>query len=110
VPDHYPPTHKIIDLGSITDGDIQDLFNACNHDSYGSATESVFDDTSHKAGKLKVDALVWHFSPDSGYFTTQLAQRFCPWDEKCFDKAIRAEPYKLKVYSERLHFCPQLER
>ncbi|KXN86479.1 hypothetical protein AN958_10013 [Leucoagaricus sp. SymC.cos] len=89
---------RFVNLKSFSEEDITALINACDPAPFGRGTESVLDETYRRALKLDDGDFVWRFTPDSGKFVAELAQRLCPWDT--FDNGIRAEPYKLNIYGQ----------
>ncbi|KXN86763.1 hypothetical protein AN958_09623 [Leucoagaricus sp. SymC.cos] len=87
-----------IQLGTMTESDLEALLDACQPASFGRGSDNVFDETYRKAWKMDAGVFSWLFNPDSGRFVADLAQGFCPWDS--LDRGIRVEPYKLNVYGK----------
>ncbi|KAJ3560701.1 hypothetical protein NP233_g10667 [Leucocoprinus birnbaumii] len=88
----------VLNIGSISQADIDTLIDACEPAPFGRGPDSVLDDGYRKALKLDEKNLAWRFNPDSGDFIAQLAQRLCPW--KHIDQGFRAEVTKLNVYTQ----------
>ncbi|KAF5344303.1 hypothetical protein D9756_011599 [Leucocoprinus leucothites] len=91
-------SHHLLNMAAISEGDIQDLVDACSPAPFGRGAESVLDDTYRKALKLEDNLFAWRFNPDSGNFIAQLAHQLSPWAK--FNKGFRAEVSKLNIYTQ----------